>query len=109
MNPLYLLVDEIGGFLEKEGSKYLNIFLPDSNSEVLKKYAEVWSGIKDQIEKINNGKLAEYGKDHMKIKFNSNDHLPLKFRILTVIIRTIFEEDGKYYPQILLDDCLYEV
>ena len=109
MNPLYILVDEIGGFIEKEGIKYLNIFLTDSNSEVLKKYAEVWSGIKDQIEKINNGKLAEYGKDHMKIKFNSNDDLPLKFRILTVIIRTIFEEDGKYYPQILLDDCLYEV
>ena len=48
--PLYLLVDEIDGFVEeKEGSKYLNISLTDGNSEVLKKYAEVWSGIKDQI------------------------------------------------------------
>ena len=37
VNPLYLLVDEIDGFIEeKEGSKYLNIFLADSNSEVLK-------------------------------------------------------------------------
>ena len=50
----------------------------------------------------------------MKIKFNSDDDLPLnnilRFRILTIIIRSIFEEDGKYYyPQIFLDDCLYEV
>ena len=37
VNPLYLLVHEIDGFIEeKEGSKYLNIALTDSNSEVLK-------------------------------------------------------------------------
>ena len=52
VNPLYLLIDEIDGFIkEKEREKYLNIALTDSNSEVLKKYAEVWSGIKDQIKK----------------------------------------------------------
>ena len=53
--------------------KGVNIASTDSNSEVLKKYAEVWSGIKDQIKKINNGKLGEYGKGYMKIKFNSDD------------------------------------
>ena len=49
----------------------------------------------------------------MKIKFDSDDNLPLnkilKFRILIIIIRNIFEKDGKYYPQIFLDDCLYEM
>ena len=49
----------------------------------------------------------------MKIKFNSDDDLPLnkivKLRMLTIIVRTIFEEDGKYYSQVFLDDCLYEV
>ena len=49
----------------------------------------------------------------MKIQFNSGDNLSrnkiLNFRILTVIIRTIFEEDGKYYPQVFIDDCLYEL
>ena len=48
----------------------------------------------------------------MKIKFNSND-LPLnkqlKLMNLTIIVRTVFEEEGKYYPQIFLDECLYEV
>ena len=80
---------------------------------MLKKYAEVWSGIKDCIAKLNDNKLKEYGKDYMKIKFNSNDDLPLnkilKFCILTIIIKTIFEEDGKYYAQVILSDCLYEV
>ena len=35
----------------------------DSNNKVLKKYVEVWSGIRDQIEKINNGLVGDYGKD----------------------------------------------
>ena len=48
VNPLYLLVHRIHGFIkEKEGSKYLNIASKDSNSEVLQKYEEVWSGIKN--------------------------------------------------------------
>ena len=113
-NPLYLLIDEIKGFIEeKEDNKYLNIALTDSNSEVLTKYAKVWSGIKDQIKKINNGQVEEYGKYYLKIQFNSDDDLPLnkilKFPILTSITGTIFEEDGKYYPQMFLDDCLHEI
>ena len=46
----------------------------------------------------------------MKIKFNSDDDLPLKKQLkffnLTIISRTVFEEEGKYYPQIFLDKCL---
>ena len=115
VNLLYLLINEIDGYIEeKEGNKYLNIALTDSKSEVLKKHAEVCSEIKDQIKKINDGKSVEYGKDYMKIKFNSDDDdLPLntilKFRVLTVVIRSVFEKDSKYYPQIFLDDCLYEI
>ena len=48
----------------------------------------------------------------MKIKFNSDDDLPLnkplKFHAMTIIIRSVFEEDGKLYAQIFLDDALYE-
>ena len=48
-----------------------------------------------------------------KINFNTNDNLPLnkslKLYLLTVIVRCIFEEDGKFYPQLFLDDCLYEI
>ena len=49
----------------------------------------------------------------MKIKFSSDDDLPLnkqlKFMSSTIIVRTVFEEDGKYYPQIFLDECWYGV
>ena len=95
LNPLYLVIGEIDGFIEEEnGSKYLNIALTENNNEVLKKYIEVWS------EKINNGLVGEYGKDYMKIKFDSDYNLllntVLKFRILTIIIRNVFEKDGKY-------------
>ena len=40
----------------------------------------------------------------MKIKFNSDDKLPL-----TIAIKAIFLENNKYYPQIFLDECLYKI
>ena len=49
----------------------------------------------------------------MKIKFNSDDDLPLskpqKLHAMTIIIRSVFEEGGKFYPQVYLHECLYEV
>ena len=49
----------------------------------------------------------------MKIKFNSNDNLPLnkplQFHNMSIIIRSVFEEDGKRYQQVFLDDSLYEL
>ena len=54
---------------------------------------------------------CDYEKDFMKIKFNSDEDLPsnkpLKFHAMTVIIRSVFEEDGKLYPQVFLDGALY--
>ena len=46
-----------------------------------------------------------YGKnDSMKIKFNSDDNL-LLHKMLTVIVRSVFEEGGKYYLQVFLVKC----
>ena len=71
------------------------------------------SGTKTCIKKINNKKSGEYEKNYIKIEFNSDDKLSLnkqlKFLSLTIVIRSVFEEDGKYYPQAFLDDCLYEL
>ena len=56
---------------------------------------------------------CDYEKDYMEIKFNSDDDLPfnkpLKFHMMTTIISFVFEEDGKLYPQVFLDDALYEL
>ena len=49
----------------------------------------------------------------MKIRFESDDNLllniTLKLYILTLIVKSFFQEDNKYYPQVLLDECLYEL
>ena len=70
-------------------------------------------GIKSCIEKINNKKSGEYEKDYMKIEFNLYDKLPLnkqlKFLSVTTVIRSVFEENGKYYPQAFFDCCFYEL
>ena len=83
----------------------------NENKELLKKYADVWDGIKYKIKTINAGKKNDCGKDYMKIKFNSDDNLPLKplkIHSMTIIIRYVSEKDGKLYPQVFLDEALYE-
>ena len=97
------MIKRIDGFIEeKNGDKYLNIADTDRNSEVLKKYNEVFDGIKDCMEEINDND-SKYDKDYMKIKFNTDDGIPLNKQLysftITVAIRNIFEKDCKYYPQ----------
>ena len=77
VNPLYLIINRIDGFIEeKDDNKYLNISNRDKNSDELKKYSEVWNGIKECIEKVRDNE-GEYDEDFMKIKFNSDDDIPL--------------------------------
>ena len=58
-------------------------------------------------------KKGVFEKDFMKIKLSSDDNLHLnkmlKLHILTVIVRSVFEEDDKYYPQVFKNECLYEL
>ena len=76
----------------------------------MKKFGKV---LKKEIEMINGDEKIEYGKDFKKIRFESNDDLPLnkpmRLRLLTIIIRSVFSEDGKFYPQLFLNDALYEL
>ena len=57
-------------------------------------------------------KLVEYDNDYIKIKFESNDILPVdkdvNIYMVTIIIRAIFAQDGKYYLQLFFDDGLYK-
>ena len=113
INPLYLIIDHASGYIEeKEMNKYLVFDSTDENKELLKKYNDVFNGIRNKIKKIS-GDECDYEKDYMKIKFNSDDNLPLnkplKFHLMTITIRSVFEEDGKLYPQVFVDDALYEL
>ena len=113
MNPLYLRISNANGYIEeKDVNKYLIFDSTDENKELLKKYNYVFNEIRDKIKEINSDE-CDYEKDDMKIKFNSDDDLPLnkplKFYLMTIIIRSVFEEDGKLYLKVSLDDSLYEL
>ena len=73
----------------------------NENKGLLKRYADVWDGIKYKIKTINDGKENDYGKKPL--------NKPLIFHAMTIIIRSVFEEDGKLYPQVFLDECLYDL
>ena len=97
VNPSYVMINE----------------MMVKNKEVSKKYEEVWKGVKKEIETITGRKKVEYGKDFKTISFESNNDLPLnkpiKLHSLTIIIRCVFSEDGKFYPQLFLNEALYEL
>ena len=60
----------------------------------------------------NTGGIVQYDKDYMKIKFESNDNLPTDNIInmyQVTIIRSVFAQNSKFYPQLFLDDALYEL
>ena len=51
VNPMYLMIGEVIGYIEENhGNKYLVFDSSDKNKEVLKKYKELWDGIKSKIE-----------------------------------------------------------
>ena len=77
-----------------------------------KKHEELWSKIRDLIRSIT--KISDdYDEKYMKIKLNSDDELPLNKTIeipsMAIIVRTIFLENYKYYPQLFLDERLYKI
>ena len=90
---LYLLINDANGYIEEKGvNKYLIFDSTDENKKVLKKYNDVWDGIRDKIKEVSSGN-CDYEKDYLKIKFNSDDYLPLKkpskFQIMTITIRSV--------------------
>ena len=56
---------------------------------------------------------GDYDEKYMKIKFNSDDNMPLnkilKLHNLATVVRSVFQENKKYYTQIFLDERLYEL
>ena len=106
-NSLYLIFNNVDVYIEENNENKYLIFAPtDKNKEVLENYAELWGEIKDQIEAISDIKPIKYDKDFMKIKFESNDDLPLgrvlSIPVCIVTVGSVFQEDNNYYPQVYL-------
>ena len=110
--PLYWIVSFASGYIEKRGGNKYLIFDNSLaiNKEFLKKYTEFWDVVKHKIKKINGGKETDYRKDYIKIKFESDDDLPLNepliFYEMHIFVRFFFKEDDKLYPELFLDETL---
>ena len=103
----------MNGYIEEiNEDKYLVYDDTHENKELLKRYDDVFNGIMDKIKKIDDHWL-EYSKEYMKIRFSLDDNLPLnkslKFYNMTVTIRCVFSEDNKLYPQVFLDEALFNL
>ena len=105
VNPLYLVILLQDILKKRNDKKYLII---DSTE----KY-EVFSGIRSEIKTLNGAKELFYEKNYARIGINTEDDLPLneplKVLALRIIIRCVFQEGEKLYPQIYLDERLYEL
>ena len=89
VNPMYLMINRIKGhFQGKDGDKYL--IISSENDDIIQKNQEVFDGIKEIIKKINNySQPIKYDYNYLKIKFNTDDNIPLNkityFPVITII------------------------
>ena len=120
VNPLYLIVKNLMGPLEKiEGSSDRYLVVDESNKEVISVFDQLWKFIEDEINRLikrndkiifgnADNKISEYNK----LRFSSEVDLPLdtliEFHALTIVINCVIEKGNKYYPEIYLDEGLYE-
>ena len=92
--PLYLIFSKVNGYLEEiNGNKYLTLVPTNKTKEIIQKDEEMWSKIRDLIGSITKNS-DDYDESYMKIKFNSDDKLPLNKAIVIpsviIVVRAIF-------------------
>ena len=110
--PLYLVFNDVDVYFScVDGEKYLVFASADRNEEVLENYKKFWDGVKEEIRTIKGGiEPFEYENNYMRIRSESENGLPLN-RVLNIpacviIVRSVFEDNGKFYPQVYLNCCL---
>ena len=110
VNPLYLRIININVQFEKGKDDTWYVVISDKD-DVYKKLVDIFESIKNKITE-KTWDVVEYDNDYMKIKFENNNLFPtdkdVNIHIAIIIIRAIFAKDGKYYPQLFLDDGLYK-
>ena len=109
-NPLYLRIVDVKGQFEKGKDDAWYLVISDKD-DVYKKLVDILQSIKNKIIEKTWDAL-EYGKDYIKIKFERNNIFltdkDVNIHLATIVLRAIFTKDGKYYPQLFLDDGLYK-
>ena len=113
-NPLYLTINKVNRYFEEiNENKYLTLVPTNESKQKIKKYEELWSRIRDLIRSITKNS-DDYDEKYMKNKFNyDDDELPLnktiEVHVMIIIVRVVFYENNRYYPQFFIDECLYEL
>ena len=122
IKPLYLVINHLFGHIEKiEGSSDRYLVVNINNKKIINIFDEIWKYIEQRITADGIWKFVEEKfifdnenkeiKEYNKLRFSSNLDLPLdtliELRALTLTISCVIEKDGKYYPEICLDEGLY--
>ena len=101
VNPLCFRIKEMKGQFKKGKGDNAWCLIIFGDADVLRKFANIWKSIRVKIEE-NTGGIVQYDKDYMKIKFENNDNSPIDNIInmhqVTIIIRSGFDQNGKFYP-----------
>ena len=113
VNPLYLIFSKVNEYFEEiNKNKYLTLVPINESKGIRKNYEDLWRKTRDLTRSINKNS-NDYNEKYMKIKFNSDVELPLNKTIeiasMIIVLRAVFYENKKYYPEVFLDECLYEL
>ena len=122
IKPLYLVINHLFRHIEKierSSDRYLVVNI--NNKKIISIFDEIWKYIEQRITAYGIWKTVEEKiifdnenneiKEYKKLRFSSNLDLPVdtlfEFRALTLTISCVIKKDGKYYPEIYLDEGLY--
>ena len=94
IKPLQLIFSKVNEYFEKNNkSKCLMLVPTNESKEKIKKYEELWSKTRDLIRSVTKN-ADDYDEKYMKIKFNSDDELPLNKTVeipgMTIVVRAFF-------------------
>ena len=112
--PLYLVFNDVDVYFPcVDGEKYLVFASTGRNEGLLENFKSLWDKVKEEIRTIKGGiEPFEYDKDYMRISSESDNGLPLNkvlnIPVCLIIVRSVFEDNVKFYRQVYLNSCCLE-
>ena len=105
-NPFYLVIDDLKGYSkENNGNRYLTMIFKSKSQKMM--YTRIWEEIIKVINEVD--EFSNYDKNYDVISFDTDDILSLISIIniysIAIIIKSVFKDNNKFYPQIYLTDC----
>ena len=107
-DPFCLVINDLKGYFEQnENNKHLTLIFKSQRQKII--YTKIWEEIKNLINEVD--EFSNYDKDYYAISFDTDDILSLNSIIninsMTIIIKSVFKDNNKFYPQIYLTNCTY--